>query len=52
VGLTDAIAIDGAGNVWTTNAYVNQVTELVGAAVPVVTPLSAGVKNHSLGARP
>lgn len=45
-----SVAIDGSGNVWATN--VTSVLEYIGAAVPVVTPLSAGVKNHSLGSRP
>jgi hypothetical protein len=28
------------------------VAEIVGAAVPVVTPLSVGAKNNTLGTRP
>ena len=44
------VAIDGAGNIWLQNQY--GVTELVGAAIPVVTPLSAGVATNSLGSRP
>jgi hypothetical protein len=52
-----AIAIDGSGDVWATNTYTNSnnvstVSELIGAAAPVVTPLSAGVKNNQLGTRP
>jgi DNA-binding beta-propeller fold protein YncE len=49
------IAIDGSGNVWTANAGPGNngsVTELIGGAAPVVTPIALGVKNHSLGARP
>ena len=54
------IAIDGSGNVWVTNLLGLQntngsafgVTELVGAAVPAVTPLSVGVKNNTLGKTP
>ena len=42
------VAIDGSGNVWLTNLGGN-VNELVGAAVPVVTPLALGVKNNTLG---
>ena len=34
----NAIALDGSGNVWVANNY-NGVTELVGIAVPVKTPL-------------
>ena len=39
------IAIDGSGNVWAANSYngYNSVTELVGAATPVVTPLVANL---------
>jgi hypothetical protein len=44
-------AIDGSGNVWAVMAS-NYVVELVGAATPVVTPLSVGVKNNTLGTRP
>jgi len=53
------IAIDESGDVWTNYAAVSilystqwYVEELVGAATPVVTPLSVGVKNNSLGTRP
>lgn len=39
-----AIAIDSSGNVWTANAgAVGSVTELIGAAAPVVTPLVANL---------
>jgi sugar lactone lactonase YvrE len=34
------LAIDGAGNVWVTNFTANSVTEFVGLATPVVTPIS------------
>ena len=52
-----AIAIDGSGDVWLTSesfnflfgfTYYTQV--MIGAATPVVTPLSVGVKNNTLGA--
>lgn len=53
------IAIDESGDVWTNYASVNflfgttwYMEELVGAATPVVTPLSVGVKNNTLGTRP
>lgn len=47
------IAIDGSGNAWILNGgskdvYGPSVTELIGVAVPVVTPLALGV----LGTRP
>ena len=47
-----AVAIDGSGNVWTAASAWGAVSELIGAAVPVVTPLSTGVKNGGIGARP
>jgi len=42
------LAIDASGNVWVSNAGNNTVTELIGVATPVVTPLSA----QRPGARP
>jgi hypothetical protein len=49
-----SIAVDGSGNLWTkVNASsLSGVAEIVGAAVPVVTPLSVGAKNNTLGTRP
>ena len=35
------LAIDASGDVWVSNYGNNSVTELIGAATPVVTPLSA-----------
>jgi hypothetical protein len=46
------IAIDGSGNVWVADSSTNKVTEIVGAAAPVVTPLITAVVNNQLGARP
>jgi hypothetical protein len=53
------IAIDESGDVWTNYASVNflfgttwYVEELVGAAVPVVTPISVAAKNGTIGTRP
>lgn len=52
------IAIDASGNVWTANLFTStgvgtgSVTQLIGAAAPVVTPLSVGVRDNTLGARP
>ena len=37
------LAIDGSGNMWVTGG--NQVTEFIGAAAPVVTPLAANLGN-------
>jgi streptogramin lyase len=47
-----ATAIDGSGNVWILNKYAQTVTELIGAAAPVVTPLALAVSSNSLGVRP
>jgi hypothetical protein len=61
-----SIAIDGSGDVWVTNGngpsgnagYNEGTTELIGAAVPVITPISAGLPaptvdgSSSLGTRP
>jgi hypothetical protein len=47
------IAIDGSGNVWVASDNTSgPLTEFVGAAVPVVTPLAAGVAYDELGTRP
>jgi streptogramin lyase len=56
VGATPvALAVDGSGDVWmllgaTTTG--TQVAELIGAAAPVVSPFSLGVKNGTLGMQP
>ena len=50
-----SIAIDSLGNVWIANTNsANTVTELVGVAIPVVTPITAGSKTTlgKLGVRP
>ncbi len=48
------LAIDGSGNVWVPMNGIDSksVTMLVGAATPVVTPLSLGIKNNTLGTKP
>ncbi len=46
------MAIDGSGDVWVANSGNSTVTEFIGAAVPVTTPLSYGVANSLLGTRP
>jgi streptogramin lyase len=38
-----AIAIDGSGNVWTANHSSGSIYEFVGSAIPVVTPIVAGL---------
>ena len=45
-------AIDATGNVWVTNNGNGTVTEFLGIAVPVVTPLAAAAANNTLGTRP
>ncbi|HEY5328598.1 MAG TPA: PKD domain-containing protein [Acidobacteriaceae bacterium] len=52
MGSSDFLAIDGSGDVWSTNFANGTVTEVIGAAAPVVTPLAAGVKHSTLGTRP
>jgi hypothetical protein len=49
-----SIAIDGSGNVWVASSIngTGPLVEFVGAAVPVVTPLSAGETYKELGTRP
>ncbi|MGB8031661.1 MAG: hypothetical protein WCF30_18565 [Terracidiphilus sp.] len=43
LNLSLSLAIDGSGNVWTSNYTLNTVTEFVGAASPVVTPIVANL---------
>lgn len=48
-----SLAVDGSGNVWVlVNAINSTVTEFIGVAAPVVTPLSVGVQTKSLGKKP
>jgi PKD repeat protein len=44
------IAADGSGNIWVGGG--SSVVEFIGVGTPVVTPLSVGVKNNTLGTRP
>ena len=46
------VAIDPSGNVWITNYTGNSVAEMVGAAAPVVTPLSVAAGNNMIGVAP
>jgi streptogramin lyase len=54
------VAADGSGDLWVSSEnkapaplfYTDQVTEWIGIAAPVVTPLAAGVKSNTLGTRP
>jgi len=46
-------AIDASGNVWIANNTTNPViSELIGAAAPVTTPLAVATQNNLLGTRP
>jgi hypothetical protein len=51
------IAIDKSGNVWVANlgtstAGTGMITQVVGAAAPVVTPASVAIQNNALNQRP
>ncbi|MFP5232598.1 MAG: hypothetical protein ACLGQX_08185 [Acidobacteriota bacterium] len=46
------LAIDPSGNVWITNYAGGRVVELVGAAAPVVTPLSVAAETNKFGQKP
>ena len=46
------LAIDPSGNVWITDYSGGGVTEIVGAAAPVVTPLSVAAGTNQLGQKP
>jgi streptogramin lyase len=57
---SNLLAVDGSGDVWLAgNGSTNSVTELIGAAAPVITPIAAGLPatptgngSSSLGTRP
>ena len=46
------LAIDPSGNLWITNYTGSGIVEIVGAAAPVVTPLSVAAGNNQLGQKP
>jgi hypothetical protein len=46
------LAIDPSGDIWVTNYGGSKVVEILGAAGPVVTPLSASANNGTLGKLP
>ncbi len=48
----NSLTIDASGNVWITNSGDNSLTEVVGAAAPVNTPLTTAVANNNLGTKP
>jgi streptogramin lyase len=45
-------AIDASGNVWVSNNTGASLTEFIGVAAPVKTPLAAAAAGNQLGARP
>jgi hypothetical protein len=45
-------AIDGSGNVWVNNRNNGTLTELLGLAAPVVTPIAVASQYNALGVRP
>jgi sugar lactone lactonase YvrE len=62
---TQYLAIDGSGDIWVSSAtytppatrggvgiYTFRITEMIGVAAPVVTPIAAAVKLNMLGSRP
>jgi hypothetical protein len=57
-GFPGSLAVDGSGNLWMSGLTVNDagiaqpdafVTELVGIAAPVVTPIAVAARNGTLG---
>ncbi len=46
------VAIDISGNVWISNGTSNTVTRILGAAAPVVSPISVGVGSNTQGTQP
>lgn len=47
-----SLTIDGSGNLWITSSGDNSVTEVIGAAAPVMTPTVKAVSNNALAAKP
>jgi hypothetical protein len=46
------VAIDPSGDIWITNYQGGRIVEMVGAAAPVVTPLSVAAGTNKLGQKP
>jgi hypothetical protein len=44
--------VDSAGSLWIANSGNNTVTEVIGVAAPVTTPIVSAVNNNSPGTRP
>jgi hypothetical protein len=52
MGTPAGITLDGSGNVWVANTTTPVLTEIVGAAAPVVTPTALALANHAVGVTP
>ncbi len=48
----NGLALDSSGNVWFQAAAGSYLYHMVGAAAPVVTPVSLAIANNALGTRP
>jgi hypothetical protein len=47
-----SLSLDASGNLWITNAGDNSLTEVIGAAAPVLTPTAKAVTNSTLAVKP
>ena len=52
LSIPSALAIDPSGNIWVTDAISTSLTEYLGLASPVVTPLASAVATNNLGMEP
>lgn len=50
--IPSSLSIDASGNLWITSAGDSSLTEVVGAAAPVTTPLTNAVTNNNLATKP
>lgn len=48
----DGVAVDGSGNLWFVMQFDATMHQLVGASIPVATPIAYGTANNKLGSRP
>jgi hypothetical protein len=46
------VAIDNAGAIWISNGGNNSITQMLGVAQPVITPLVTAVQSNSIGVKP
>ena len=47
-----SLSIDASGNLWLTNSGDSSLTEVIGAASPVSTPMTTAVTNNTLATKP